>query len=64
MKLVVNLQNSEEERVLLAFLDSLGYEYQTQPETADRTEATVPAEGETTARSWEEIKLDLLNLFN
>lgn len=72
MRVVVNLRNSADEKVLLAFLDSLEYEYQTQPDAAGLPaeqqdvfyEARPIAEGETIARTLEEIKKDLLTLLD
>lgn len=63
MKVVVNLRNGEEEKVLLAFLNSLEYDYQIQQDGAG-SEQHPSAEGDTSTRNWEEIKKDLLNLFN
>jgi hypothetical protein len=62
MKVVVKLKNSEQERVMLAFLDSLEYEYQTAPDTAELTDGG--HKDQNTARSWDEIRTELLNLFN
>lgn len=65
MTVVVNLRNSKEEKVLLAFLNSLEYDYQTdsssvalseeqQKEVLRRENAF--AEGKTAARSWKTLK--------
>jgi hypothetical protein len=65
-----NFHNEQEEKVLLAFLDSLKYDYQ-QVDQADNfvlSEADVKGllqtksdfiDGKTTARPWEDIKRDL-----
>lgn len=72
MTVVVNLKNPEEEKVLLAFLESLNYDYLT---TADESELTEQqqqevlrrekafSEGKTSARSWDEIKKELTNVY-
>jgi hypothetical protein len=38
MTVVVNLRNGEEEKVLLAFLNSLDYDYQTDSSSIELTE--------------------------
>jgi hypothetical protein len=65
-----NFHNEQEEKVLLAFLDSLKYDYQ-QVDEGDSfvlSEADVKdllqtkkdfIDGKTTARPWEDIKRDL-----
>ncbi len=72
MTVVVNLRNDEEEKVLIAFLNSLEYDYQTTAPDIELTTAQKKeiirreksfAEGKTTARSWEEIKKDLENVY-
>lgn len=72
MTVVVNLKNPEEEKVLLAFLESLNYDYLT---TADESELTEQqqqevlrrekafSEGKTSARSWDEIRKELANVY-
>ena len=72
MTVVVNLRSLEEEKVLLAFLDSLQYDYQTasddialmseQEKEIIRRDAAL-TEGKTSARNWDEIKKDLLNVY-
>ena len=72
MTVVVNLRSPEEEKVLLAFLDSLQYDYQTasddialmseQEKEIIRRDAAL-TEGKTSARNWDEIKKDLLNVY-
>ncbi|MEO6524761.1 MAG: addiction module protein [Mucilaginibacter sp.] len=70
MTIVVNPHNEQEEKVLLAFLESLKYEYQTndieitteqQKEILRRDKSF--AEGKTTARNWEEIKKELESVY-
>lgn len=72
MTVVVNLRNEEEEKVLLAFLNSLQYDYQST--SADITLTTEQekeivrrdaafAEGKTSARNWDEIKKNLENVY-
>ena len=72
MTVVVNLRNGEEEKVLLAFLNSLDYDYQTDSSSIELTEEQSKevlrrdqalAEGKTNARSWDEIKNDLENVY-
>jgi hypothetical protein len=72
MTVVVKLRNSEEEKVLLAFLNSLEYDYQTEPDNIVLTEEQQKEvllreeafnKGKTTARSWEDIKNDLENVY-
>jgi len=72
MTVVVNLRNSEEEKVLLAFLDSLHYDYQNAPDsvvlTSEQEKEIVRrdaalVEGKTSARTWDEIKRDLGNVY-
>jgi hypothetical protein len=72
MTVVVNPWNLEEEKVLLAFLYSLGYDYQPASDslilTADwekeiiRRDKTF-AEGKTSARDWSEIKKELGDVY-
>lgn len=64
MRVVINLQNGAEEKVLLAFLDSLEYKYQTEPdaETAVEEEGTSQSQSETVAQTLEEIKKEMLTL--
>jgi hypothetical protein len=72
MTVVVNLRSPEEEKVLLAFLDSLQYDYQTAPDDIAlmseqekeivRRDAAL-TEGKTSARNWDEIKKDLVNVY-
>ena len=68
--LIFNFHNEQEEKVLLAFLDSLKYDYRRidEQETLQLSEKEVKGlletkrdflEGRTTARSWEDIKPDL-----
>jgi hypothetical protein len=72
MTVVVNLRNGEEEKVLLAFLNSLAYEYQTDSFNIELTEEQAKeilrreksfAEGKTTLRTWDEVKKDLENVY-
>lgn len=68
--LTFNFHNEQEEKVLLAFLDSLKYDYRRvdEPEDFHLSEEEVKGllqtkrdflEGRTSARSWEDIKRDL-----
>ncbi|PRY00207.1 hypothetical protein CLV24_1574 [Pontibacter ummariensis] len=68
--LTFNFHNEQEEKVLLAFLDSLKYDYRRvdEPEDFRLSEEEVKGllqtkrdfvEGRTTARPWEDIKRDL-----
>jgi len=68
--LTFNFHNEQEEKVLLAFLDSLKYDYRRmdEPEAFQLSEEEVRGllqtkrdflEGRTTARPWEDIKRDL-----
>ncbi|WP_162056140.1 hypothetical protein [Pontibacter pamirensis] len=68
--LTFNFHNEQEEKVLLAFLDSLKYDYRRvdEPEDFLLSEEEVKGllqtkrnfvEGRTTARPWEDIKRDL-----
>ncbi len=72
MTVVVNLRNEEEEKVLLAFLNSLQYDYQSTPGDITLTTEqekeiirrdTAFAEGKTSARNWDEIKKNLENVY-
>ena len=72
MTVSVNLRNSEEEKVLLAFLNSLEYDYQTTPEsitlTSEQEKEIIRrdnsfVEGKTAARTWDEIKKELDNVY-
>jgi len=72
MTVVVNLRNPEEEKVLLAFLDSLHYDYQNAPDSVTLTSEqekeivrrdAALTEGKTSARNWDEIKKDLGNVY-
>ena len=72
MTVVVNLRSEEEEKVLLAFLNSLQYDYQSAPHDVELTDEQAKeiirrekafAEGKTTARSWDEIKKDLEDVY-
>ncbi len=72
MTVVVNLKNPEEEKVLLAFLESLNYDYLTtagESELTDQQQQEVLrrekafAEGKTSSRSWDEIKKELENVY-
>jgi hypothetical protein len=72
MTVVVNLRSEEEEKMLLAFLNSLQYDYQTTPDdialTTDQEKEIVRrdaafAEGKTSARDWDEIKKSLANVY-
>lgn len=68
--LTFNFHNEQEEKVLLAFLDSLQYDYQRAEDQAayELSEEEVQGllqtkhkflVGNTTARSWEEIKREI-----
>lgn len=68
--LTFNFHNEQEEKVLLAFLDSLHYDYRPveEPETFQFSQEEIKGllqtkqdflEGKTTARPWEEIKQNL-----
>jgi hypothetical protein len=68
MTVSVNPQNGQEEKVLLAFLDSLKYDYETEEDDlflTDEQQAEVLKrdkafmEGKTTARDWNEISRTL-----
>jgi putative addiction module component (TIGR02574 family) len=72
MTVVVNLRNSEEEKVLIAFLNSLEYDYQSNEPDFDLTNEQQKeilrrekafAEGKTTSRPWDEIKKELENVY-
>jgi len=72
MTVVVNFRNEEEEKVLLAFLNSLQYNYETTPEisllTLEQEKEILRrdkafAEGKTSARPWDEIKKELDNVY-
>ncbi len=72
MAVVVNLRSPEEEKVLLAFLNSLQYDYQNTPDEVVLTTAleqeiirrdTLFTEGKTSARNWDEIKKELQNVY-
>jgi hypothetical protein len=72
MTVVVNLRNTEEEKVLLAFLNSLQYDYQITPDSIAltgvqekeiiRRDAAL-IEGKTSARDWDEIKKNLESVY-
>lgn len=68
MTISVNTQTEQEEKVLIAFLDSLAYDYQTEEDETfltDTQKAEVLArdkefeEGKTTAEDWKEIKKEM-----
>lgn len=72
MTVVVNLRSPEEEKVLLAFLDSLQYDYHNAPDgltlTSEQEKEIIRRDaalvkGKTSARTWEEIKKDLGNVY-
>lgn len=72
MTVVVKLRNNEEERVLLAFLDSLQYDYQNEADYISLTEEQQKevlrreqafAEGKTAAHSWNDIKNELESIY-
>ena len=71
MTVVVNLRNSEEEKVLLAFLNSLEYNYQTEPDitlTLEQQKEVLRreqafSEGKTSVRPWDEIKNDFEKVY-
>lgn len=72
MTVVVNLRNENEEKVLLAFLNSLEYDYQNSSTefslTAEQQNEIIRrdkafAEGKTSARPWDEIKKELENVY-
>ena len=63
--LTIDIQNEEEKKVLLAFLDSLNYHYRTDNDDYTLTEEQVEVmvqrkkdflQGKTTARPWSEVK--------
>ncbi|MCJ8210292.1 addiction module protein [Mucilaginibacter sp. RS28] len=73
MTVVVHPHNEQEEKVLLAFLNSLNYEYSSeQPEvelTAQQQQEILAREqklkdGTTTTRSWDDIKKDFDNVYH
>jgi hypothetical protein len=72
MTVVVNLRNPEEEKVLLAFLNSLHYDYESTAEISGLTQEQEQeilrrdkafVEGRTSARAWDEIKQELNNVY-
>lgn len=72
MTVVVTLRTPEEEKVLLAFLDSLQYDYQATPDdivlTGEQEKEIIRrdaalTEGKTSARDWDEIKKSLENAY-
>lgn len=71
MTIVVNTHNKQEEKVLLAFLESLQYDYQAddgivlseeQQEEILRRDKDF-AEGRTTARPWDDVLKDLERVY-
>jgi len=63
--LKIDIQNDQEKKILLAFLDSLSYHYRTDSDDYVLTDAQVQEmvnrkasflSGKTTGRSWNEIK--------
>jgi hypothetical protein len=63
--LKIDIQNDQEKKVLLAFLDSLSYHYRTESDDYILTDEQVKKmverkagflAGKTTSRSWNEIK--------
>lgn len=65
--LKIDIQNDQEKKVLLAFLDSLSYHYRTETDDYTLTEAEIQEmikrkadflDGKTTSRPWTEIKKD------
>ena len=63
--LMIDLQNDQEKKVLLAFLDSLSYQYRTDSDDYVLTDEQVKEmlkrkgdflAGKTTSRPWSEIK--------
>lgn len=63
--LKIDIQNDQEKKVLLAFLDSLSYHYRTESNDYTLTDEQVKEmikrkadflAGKTTARAWNEIK--------
>jgi len=73
MAVVVNLKNPEEEKVLIAFLESLNYDYLTTSDVPELTHDQQQevllrekafAEGKTSSRSWEEIKKELERVYS
>jgi len=72
MTVVVNTHNEQEEKVLLAFLDSLKYDYETNSTETSITDMQAQEilkrdkkfmEGNTSSKSWEEIKKDLTSVY-
>jgi uncharacterized protein YaiL (DUF2058 family) len=73
MTISVNTQNEQEEKVLIAFLESLNYDYQTEDEEdVFLTEAQKAeilrrdkelSEGKVTARDWSEIKAEMERVY-
>jgi len=72
MTVVVNTHSEQEEKVLLAFLDSLKYDYQTNDAELSLTDAQAEeilsrdkkfAEGKSTAKTWDEIKKELSSVY-
>ena len=63
--LKIDIQNDQEKKILLAFLDSLSYHYRTESDNYILTDEEVKKmldrkaqflAGKTTSRSWNEIK--------
>jgi putative addiction module component (TIGR02574 family) len=73
MTISVNTQNEQEEKVLIAFLESLNYDYQTEDEEdvflTDEQKAEILRrdnelrEGKVTARDWSEIKAEMERVY-
>ncbi|HTI61359.1 hypothetical protein [Mucilaginibacter sp.] len=65
--LKIDIQNDQEKKVLLAFLDSLSYQYRTENDDYTLSDADVQEmikrkgdflSGKTTSRPWSQIKQD------
>lgn len=71
MTISVSVNNEQEEKVLLAFLNSLEYDYQTDDDyvlTPEQQKEILRRDkeflnGKTTARDWNEIKDELRNVY-
>ncbi len=72
MTVVVNTHSEQEEKVLLAFLDSLKYDYQTNYAETFLTDTQAEeiltrdkkfAEGNSTTKTWDELKKELNSVY-
>ena len=72
MTVTVNLHTEKEEKALIAFLDNMHYEYQSNSDNADLTDVQKIEvlkrdndfiNGKITARNWDDIKRDLGSVY-